>query len=280
MNNSVYPCITLKGKIAEAAEFYISAFEDAAIIQANFIVIQMQLFGQKLMLLNDGPSSLPNASVSFMVMCGSAAETEKYWFSLSDGGTVLMGLDSYPWSSKYGWIMDKYGVSWQLYTDDKKSAAQKVCPTLMFTGAGAGKAEEALHFYTSVFPHSAIGGILKYAEGEGDNTDFVKHAQFTLKDYTLMAMDSSANHGFSFNDAISLVVECEDQAEIDRYWEQLTTDGGREVACGWLTDKYDISWQIIPKILGELMKDRERMARVMGEVMKMKKLIIADMVNA
>lgn len=280
MNNSVYPCITLKGKVAEAAEFYTDVFKEAGVIQTSPFVIQMQLFGQKLMLLNDGPTSQPNASVSFMVMCDSAEDTEEFWFSLSDGGTVLMALDSYPWSPKYGWIMDKYGVSWQLYTNDADAATQKVCPTLMFTGAGAGKASEAVHFYTRVFPDSAIEGILKYAEGEGDNTDFVKHAQFTVKGYTLMAMDSSANHGFSFNDAISLVVECEDQAEIDRYWEQLTADGGQEVACGWLTDKYGISWQIIPKVLAELMKDKERIPRVMGEVMKMKKLIIEDMVNA
>lgn len=280
MNNSVYPCLTIKGKIAEAADFYIQAFGEGAISQTSSFVIQLQLSGQKLMLLNDGPQSTPNASVSFMVMSDTSEETERYWHKLTEGGQVFMALDSYPWSVKYGWVQDRYGVSWQLYTGEKGGTAQQFCPTLMFTGANAGKAAEAIDFYTQLYPQSAIQGILKYGEGEGDNIDYIKHAQFAVKGYTLMAMDSSADHGFAFNDAISLVVECENQAEIDNYWEQLGADGGHEVACGWITDKYGISWQIIPKVLGALMTDPQRAQRVMGALMKMKKLIIEDLENA
>src|SRR5262249_54038937 len=156
---------------------------------------------------------------------------------------------------------------------------QRISPTFMFTHEQAGKAEEAVHFYTELFPDSSINGILKYSEGE-DNTNFVKHAQFKIKDYVMMAMDSSADHGIGFVDAISLVVECDTQAEIDKYWNTLTANGGKEIACGWLVDKFGVSWQIVPAKLGEWLKDPEKFQRVMPLVMKMKKLIMADMENA
>ncbi|WGQ11334.1 VOC family protein [Pedobacter gandavensis] len=280
MKNFIYPCLTIRGKISEAAEFYTQTFGGSKTGVSNPYVIEIQMSGQKFLLLNEGPSSNPNPSISFMVMCESAEETEKYWNNLQDGGKIMMALDSYPWSPKYGWIQDKFGISWQLYTAAKQDSSQKFCPTLMFTGDKAGQAETALRFYTSIFPNSEIEGVLKYAEGEGDRTDFVKHAQFKLNGYVAMAMDSSAEHGFGFNDAISLVVECETQEEIDHYWNQLTAHGGSEVMCGWLTDKYGISWQIVPKIIGKLISDPERGQRVMQTVMGMKKLIIADLENA
>jgi predicted 3-demethylubiquinone-9 3-methyltransferase (glyoxalase superfamily) len=280
MNNSIYPCITIKNRISEASDFYRNTFEEAKILHTSQWVIQLELSGQKFMLLNEGPSSTPNPSISFMVMTRSAEETERYWNKLMEGGSALMALDTYPWSSKYGWLQDKYGVSWQLYTSDQNNIPQKICPTLMFTGANAGKATEAINYYTSIFPQSRIEGILNYSAEDGENTDFVKHAQFTIKDFVIMAMDSSLQHGFSFNDATSLVVECETQTEIDTYWDKLTSEGGQEVACGWLTDKYGISWQIIPKVLGKLMTDPQRAPRAMNALMQMKKLIIADLENA
>lgn len=280
MNNSIYPCLTLKGKIAAAAEFYIDAFGKAKIAQTSPFVLQLEVHGQKIMLLNDGPTALPTPAISFMVMTESAGETEQYWNKLIDGGTVLMALDSYPWSSKYGWVQDKFGVSWQIYTGTKEDSQQKICPTLMFTGKRLGKATEAIHFYNGLFPNSKLQGILNYSEADGQPTDLVKHAQFDINNYTLMAMDSPGEHNFDFNDAISLVVECADQEEIDRYWNELTANGGKEVACGWLVDRYGISWQIIPKNLGKLMTDPERGQRAMGALMQMKKLIIADLENA
>lgn len=280
MNNSIYPCLTLKGKVAEAADFYIDTFGEGKIAQTSPFVILIELSGQKFMLLNEGPSSLPNASTSFMVTSESEEETQQYWNKLVDGGKVFMALDSYDWSSKYGWVVDKFGISWQLYTSSRGRNPQKFCPAFMFTGANAGKALAAIHFYTGLFPQSKIEGILEYSEEDDDTTGFVKHAQFEINNFMTMAMDSSAAHGFAFNDAISLVVNCDSQAEIDQYWAQLTANGGHEVACGWLTDKYGISWQIVPNILGQLMMDPERGQRVMQALMKMKKLIIADLENA
>ncbi|PSK91164.1 VOC family protein [Taibaiella chishuiensis] len=280
MNNAIYPCLTLKGRIAEASAFYQDAFASARVLQTSPIVIQLEVHGQKLMLLNDGPTALPNPSISLMVVAATAEETEHSWNKLSEGAQVLMGLDSYPWSSKYGWLQDKYGVSWQLFTATEEDKTQKICPTMMFTGALAGKATEAVHYYTSVFPGSSVEGILHYSEGEGEPLDYVKHAQFDIDHYTMMAMDSGLDHKFGFNDAISMVVECDNQAQIDQYWDELTHNGGREVACGWLVDRYGVSWQIIPKALTTLLKDPERAQRVMPVLLKMKKLVIADLEQA
>ncbi|WP_158799195.1 VOC family protein [Pedobacter sp. L105] len=280
MNNSIYPCLVLKGKVAEAADFYLDVFGEGKVVHTSPFVILLALSGQNLMLLNDGPSSLPNPAISFMVISESPEETEAYWNKLIVKGKALMPLDSYDWSSKYGWVADQYGVSWQLYTGGRNSGNQKFCPTLMFTGTGAGKAAEAIQFYTSLFPQSTLEGIMKYAEEDGDITGFVKHGQFKINNFTIMAMDSSAAHGFSFNEAVSLVVNCDTQAEIDMYWEQLSANGGKEVACGWLTDRYGISWQVVPGELGKLLTDPEKGERAIQALMKMKKLVIADLENA
>ncbi|MBC8032689.1 MAG: VOC family protein [Chitinophagaceae bacterium] len=280
MNNKMYPCLLIKGKTAEAADLYIDIFGEGKIVQTSPYVVQIELSGQKLMLLNEGPSSSPNPSISFMVISEHEAETEQYWNKLAEGGKVMMPLGSYDWSSKYGWLQDKYGVSWQLYTGSRKDTPQKFSPNFMFTGARAGMAEDAIHFYTDLFPGSQIQGILKYGEGDGENIEHVKHAQFTVNGYTAMVMDSSENHDFNFNDAISLVVECDTQEEIDSYWNKLTANGGKEVACGWLIDKFGISWQIIPMQLAKLFEEPQRAQRVMGALMQMKKLVIADLENA
>jgi len=280
MNNFIYPCLIIKGKTAEAADFYMDTFGEGKIAQTAPYVIQIELSGQKLMLLNDGPPSIPNPAISFMVISETAEETERYWNKLITGGQVLMPLDSYGWSEKYGWVQDKFNISWQLFTGSRDENQQKFSPMLLFTGANAGRAGEALHFYTELFPESAIQSVMKYAEGEGDRTDLIKHARFSIDGFGAMAMDSSADHHFSFNDSISLVVECDNQDEIDNYWDQLTAGGGQELACGWLTDKYGVSWQIVPKIWSKLIKDPERGQRAMEALWKMKKLIIADLENA
>lgn len=280
MKNSIYPCLGIKGKIAEASAYYINTFGDGKVLTNTSMVILIELSGQKFMLLNDGPASSPNPSISFMVICETEAETEQYWNKLLAGSKVLMPIDSYDWSPKYGWIEDKYGVSWQLYTGSKADTPQKFCPTLMFTRGKAGQAKSAIQDFTQLFPDSNIQGIMNYGIGDGDSEELVKHAQFKIKDTILMAMDSSANHAFGFNDGISLVVECETQEEIDKYWNHLTANGGHEVACGWLTDPYGISWQIIPKDIVKWVTDPVKGQRAMNAMMKMKKLIIAEMENA
>ncbi|SHE53061.1 VOC family protein [Pedobacter caeni] len=280
MKNSIYPCLIIKGKIAEASDYYMQAFGEGTLVHSSSLVKLIDLSGQRFMLLNDGPTTSPTPAISFMVVSETAEETEKYWNKLIAEGKALMPLDSYDWSPKYGWVEDKFGVSWQLYTGSKADTPQKFSPTFMFTGANTGKTQAAIDLYTRLFPDSTIQGVMKYTKEEGENPDLIKHAQFKINDFTMMAMDSSYAHGFNFTDAISIVVACETQDEIDKYWSELTANGGKEVACGWLTDPYGISWQIVPANILKLVTDPERSQRVMNAVMKMKKLIIADLENA
>jgi predicted 3-demethylubiquinone-9 3-methyltransferase (glyoxalase superfamily) len=275
----IYPCLWFNNNAREAAEFYSSVFPESKIFGENPFVTILHNAGQKFMCLNGGTQFDFNASISFFVLYETEVELEKAWNILASGGSVMMPLDKYEWSPKYGWLQDRFGVNWQLYVGKMEDVGQKFTPSLMFCGEQNGNAEQAIHFYTSVFEESGINGILKYAQGENEVEGNVKHAQFNLGKYVFMAMDSSLPHQASFNEAISFVVECETQDEIDYFWN-LLTEGGSEGQCGWLKDKFGISWQIVPAILGTLMNDPSKSDRVVNAFMKMKKFDIEKLVNA
>lgn len=275
----IYPCLWFDGKAKEAAEYYCSVLDDTVITAENNVVVNFESAGQRFMCLNGGPEFKINPSISFYVICKSEEEIDRLWKSFLEGGSVLMPLDKYEWSRKYGWVSDRYGVNWQLSFGGIEELSQKISPVLMFTGNQNGRAEEALKFYISVFKNSKIKGIARYLKGENDVEGTIKHAQFILENKVFMTMDSSFSHQFSFNEAVSLVVECKTQKEIDYYWDRLT-EGGEEVQCGWLKDRFGISWQIFPTVLGQLMGDPSRAERVMAAVLKMKKLDIEKLINA
>jgi predicted 3-demethylubiquinone-9 3-methyltransferase (glyoxalase superfamily) len=279
MNNLIYPCLWFNGEAKEAAEFYCSVFNNSQITADTPIVVIFETAGQKFMCLNGGPGLKINPSISFFVICESEEEVNKVWGKLAGGGNVLMPLGKYEWSEKYGWVQDQLGVSWQIAWGKVEDVGQKFTPSLMFTGEHSGKAEQAIEFYTSVFKNSSVTGILKYTAEDHDTEGTVKHAQFSLGKNLLMAMDSSLPHNFNFNEALSLVVECHNQEEIDYYWSKLT-EGGSESMCGWLKDKFGVSWQIVPAILGKLMGDQKRAPRVMQKFRQMKKFNIKELENA
>ncbi|OPC55245.1 VOC family protein [Elizabethkingia bruuniana] len=278
MNNDIFPCLWCNGDAKESAEFYCQVFGGTITVDTP-VVINIDLFGQKVMLLNGGPQFEKNPSISFLINCASEEDVQHYWDKLSDGGTALMALDSYPWSKKYGWIKDKYGATWQLYFGEMQE--QRLVPTLMFMHQNNGKAMEAMEFYTNTFPDSKIEGILKYKDGgeNGENPENVQHAQFIINNYTLSCMDSSFDHKFDFNEGISLVMMTNDQKETDHLWNTLISGGGRESMCGWLKDQYGVSWQIVPKRLIELMNDTDpaKSQKVVQAMLKMQKIIIADL---
>jgi len=284
MNNNIFPCLWYDGDAKESAEFYCKIF-DGKITADTPVVLNVELFGQKLMLLNGGPHFEKNACVSFMVMCEAEDEVQKYWNQLEDGGIVLMALDSYPWSKKYGWIRDKFGVTWQLYLGEKKSE-QRIIPTLMFIHQNNGKALEAMELYTKIFPNSKIESVLKYGEGVNDENhevpENVQNAHFEIDGYSMFCMDNSYDHKFDFNEGISMVIMTENQEETDHLWSSLTADGGRESMCGWLKDKFGMSWQIVPKRLIELMgdSDQQKAQNVVQAMMKMQKIVIKDLEEA
>jgi predicted 3-demethylubiquinone-9 3-methyltransferase (glyoxalase superfamily) len=279
MNHQIYPCLWFDGNGREAAELYCSAFNDFVITSDNQLVVMSDFAGQRIMFLNGGPQYKINPSISFMVIFKSEEEVDKAWKILSVGGTVLMPLDKYAWSKKYGWVQDRFGVNWQLSFSEPEIAQQKITPALMFTGGQNGKAEEAIKFYTSLFDDSSVVMISRYTKTDNDTEGNINHAQFTLHKQLFMAMDSSMMHNFNFTEGISFVVECDSQKEIDFFWDSLTK-GGEESQCGWLKDKYGVSWQIIPSILNELMSDINKSERVINAFLKMKKFDIEKLMNA
>lgn len=284
MNNNIFPCLWYDGDAKESADFYCQVF-GGTITTDTPVVLNIELFGQKLMLLNGGPQFKKNASVSFMVLCETEEEVEKYWSPLSENGLVLMELGEYPWSKKYGWVRDRFGVTWQVYLGEKQGE-QKIIPTLMFIHKNNGKAMEAMELYTEVFPNSKIGNVLKYGDGVGNESheipENVQHAHFEIDDYSFFCMDNSYDHEFDFNEGISIVVMTDNQEQTDHLWDSLTKDGGRESMCGWLKDKFGMSWQIVPKKLIQLMNDphQEKAQKVVQAMMKMQKIVISDLEEA
>jgi predicted 3-demethylubiquinone-9 3-methyltransferase (glyoxalase superfamily) len=213
------------------------------------------------------------------VLLETEEELDLAWNKLIEGGSVLMPLGNYDWSRKYGWVQDRFGVNWQLSFGKMQDVGQQFTPTLMFTGEQQGNAGKAVQFYTSVFDNSSVVGILHYGKDDEDEEGTIKHAQFILDGTVFMAMDSSMSHDFKFNEAISFVVNCNTQQEIDYYWSKLS-EGGSEGQCGWLKDQFGVSWQVVPAILGELMNTPGKSERVMQAFMKMKKFDIEALQNA
>jgi len=150
----------------------------------------------------------------------------------------------------------------------------KISPHLWYSK----EAEEAAKFYASIFPDSRVDRVMTMpADSPGGPTGSVKLVDFTLFGQSFMAI--SAGPLDAFNHAVSFVVHCDDQAEVDRYWDALLQDGGKAEQCGWLKDKYGVSWQVVPNTLVELMTDpdREKAKRVTEAMLKMVKLDIAKL---
>lgn len=146
---------------------------------------------------------------------------------------------------------------------------QKIAPFLWFDG----KAEEAMNFYTSVFKNSKVGDVMRYGDAGPGPKGSVMAATFELEGQTFMALNGGPM--YSFSPAISFFVSCETQEEVDELWAKLSA-GGQTQQCGWLQDKYGVSWQIVPTVLGKMLQDRdpEKAKRVMQAMLKMIKLDI------
>ena len=271
---------------AEAANFYQGLFPNSKIKSSTKFdntpsgeveIINMDIAGESFMLMSAGPLFKFNPSISFFVCCQTVEEVDELWKGLSTGGKVLMELQEYPFSRRYGWVQDKFGLSWQLMFMNNQPFEQKIIPLLAFTGELAGKTEEAINFYSRVFHNSKINYISRYGKGmEPDKENSINHVGFILEGQQFAAMDSAREHNFKFNEAISFVVNCKDQEEIDYYWEKLSADPKAE-QCGWLKDRYGVSWQIVPDKMQEMMSsgDQQKIARVVQAFMKMKKFNIA-----
>lgn len=284
----IIPHLWFDKEAKEAAEFYVSLFGGSKIKNSTTLhntpsgdadIVTIGLAGQEFMLISAGPYFKFTPAVSFLVACETEEETDALWEKLSAGGSALMELGAYPFSKRYGWTQDRYGLSWQVMFMGGREIKQKITPTLMFVGDVCGKAEEAIGFYASVFRDAEVGDILRYGPGEEpDKEGTVRHAAFRLLDWEFAAMDSAYEHGFTFNEAVSFIVRCDTQQEIDYYWEKLSAVPEAE-QCGWLKDRYGLSWQIVPAAMDRMMgdKDGEKVARVTEAFLKMKKFDIEEL---
>ncbi len=291
MQQKITPHLWFDKQAREAVDFYISVFPNSKIKGSAVIhdtpsgtvdILTVELAGHEFICMNAGPLFTFNPSISFRIDCETKEEAEAFWGKLSVGAMVLMELGTYPFSEKYGWLQDRYGVSWQImYVGDRK-IKQKITPMLMFIGNQAGRAEEAIKLYTSVFHNSAMGQSMRYGKNEEpDKEGTLKFAAFTLEGQEFAAMDSAHPHKFAFNEAISLLVHCDSQQEIDYFSEKLSADPKAE-QCGWIKDKFGLSWQIHPTLVGKMLedKDEKKVARVTQAFLKMKKFNIEEVKKA
>jgi predicted 3-demethylubiquinone-9 3-methyltransferase (glyoxalase superfamily) len=279
MADKIYPCLWFDGKAKEAADFYCTVFKNSEITVNTPMVVNFNLNGKKIMALNGGPMFKINPSISLFALFETIEETNEAFAKLLEGGKVLMPIDKYFWSERYGWVQDKYGMTWQVSVVNQAGDPPTITPSLLFTGSQFGKAEEAIKFYASVFKNSGTNMMMHYPEGDA-NAGKVMYAEFKLNGYTLIAMDGPGEHNYTFNEGVSFVVSCDTQEEIDFFWDNLTANGGAESMCGWVKDPYGVSWQIVPSVIGKLMTDPEKGGRAMQELMKMKKIVIEKLVNA
>ncbi len=287
-NGTIVPCLWFDDQAERAADFYTRTFPQGRITavshypassdnpsgkpHGSVLTVEFEIVGQRFTALNGGPQFELNPSISFFVQL-AADQVDGMFSALSQGGEVLMPLDAYPWSERYGWVRDRFGVSWQVMAQRVEGAT--IVPCLMFSDAQHGRAEAAMQTYTRIFPGGRVVSISRYAAGEGP-VGTVKHARFHLAGHEFAVTDSHVVHGFAFNEAISLQVMCDGQAEVDRYWSALS-EGGEQGPCGWLKDRYGLSWQVVPARIAEWMASSDVAARdrAFAAVMRMRKLDIA-----
>ena len=291
----IVPNLWFNHNAEEAITFYTSVFPEARIVNTmryptevpdfqkemagQVLGIEFELCGQPFAAINAGPEFSFTPATSFFVGFDPSQDPQarehldELWASLADGGQVLMPLQAYDFSPHYGWVQDRYGLSWQLMLGDPEGDWRPmIVPCLLFGHTVQNRAGEALEFYASVFPDSRIGLLVHYPEATGPAAaGSVMYGDVRLSDTWIAAMDSAVPQEFTFNEAVSFSVACVDQAEIDRYWEQLSHVPEAE-QCGWCKDQFGVSWQIVPADMGELM------ARpgAYDHMMVMKKLVIDE----
>ncbi len=294
----IIPHLWFDKEAKEAAAFYTSVFPNSKITSTRVLhntpsgdcdVVSFDVMGYSLMSISAGPYFKLNPSISFMVNFDPAtdpdarANLDAIWNKLADGGKALMPLDTYPFSEHYGWVQDKYGVSWQLIlTKPEGEVRPPIIPSMMFVGNNVGKAEEATDFYLSVFKDTKRGTIARYGAGmEPDKEGTVMFTDFKLQGQWFAAMDSAHKHDFSFNEALSFLVNCDTQEEIDYFWEKLSAVPEAQ-QCGWLKDAYGVSWQISSMRMEEMMRTgtQEQIDRVTEAFLPMKKIDIATLEKA
>lgn len=291
----ITPNLWFNGNAAQGAQFYADAFPDSRVLATTHypteglpdfqrdmagevLTVDVDLAGLRITCINAGPEFPITPAISLLVNFDPArhddarGSLEEVWSVLSQDAQILMPLDAYPFSPLYGWLQDRYGMSWQLMlTDPAGELRPFIVPNLLFGGQAQNRAEEARAFYTSLFPDARNGVLIPYTEQSGPaHPGAVMFCDFALADQWFAAMDSATEQDFSFTEGVSFVVECADQAEIDHFWAALSTVPEAE-QCGWCKDRFGVSWQIVPDNMGDLMQRPQ----AYQNLMEMKKIEIA-----
>lgn len=295
ITQKITPHLWFDQEAVEAAKFYTDIFPQSKITDVttlqntpsgNCYVVSFELSGYPFMAISAGPLFKFNQSISFFVNFdpfkdkNAQENLDQLWDRFSEGGQPLMPLGSYPFSERYGWITDKFGLSWQLILSNPSGEERPfIIPSLMFTESLYGKAEEAINFYLKIFKNSKRGITARYSQGQDpDQENMIMFADFMIENQWFAVMESARVHDCSFNEAISFVVNCDEQKEIDAYWSKLSAAPAAE-QCGWLKDKFGLSWQIVPTLMKKLMKEKDpqKLKRVTEAFLKMKKFDLAKL---
>lgn len=289
MSQKIIPNLWFDGA-KEAVEFYLPLFPNSRITQIDYypnsaeegladfqldlagkeLSIAFELDGFSFVAINAAPEFLFNPSLSLLINFDPSRDAnaeqnlDTLWDALLEGGEVLMPLEAYPFSKRYGWVKDKYGLTWQLMlTDPEGWPRPSIIPSFLFGEKAQNRAEEAGKFYASIFKDGKVGEVVRYGEKTGPaEPESLMFSEFTLAGQWFTANDSATDQSTSFNEAFSLQINCKDQAEIDYFWEKLSHVPEAEV-CGWCKDQFGVSWQIVPENTPELMKKPGAYAKMM-----------------
>lgn len=290
-NHKITPYLWFDNQAEEAVNFYTSIFDNARINgvtrhgeagpgpEGTVMLFNFELEGRPFIALNGGPQFNFTPAISFIVIYENREAVDRLWEQMVDGGNTILPIEEYPFNERYGWIEDRFGVSWQIMVNAEPG--QTITPSLLFAGEKFGKVEEAINYYTSLFDNAEILSIERYGPGQPQPEGAVAFSSFLLNGVVFHAMESGLEHDFDFTPAISFIIHCDSQDEVDHYWESLA-DGGREDRCGWVQDRYGVSWQVVPDLLPRLLQDKdpERAQRVMQAMLQMGKIEIAGLQQA
>ena len=282
MDQLITPAICCDGNADEAARFYADVFREGSVVeQAPGYVATVSIHGFRLSLISGGDQDAPNPSISCILnfdplLFGGEDQARTYldelYERLSAGG-ALMELGEYPFSPRYAWVRDRFGMTWQLMlTDPAGEPRPFILPSFMFGGTNHANAEEATEDWIALFDDARRGALYRYEEGGPMEAGTVMFTDFTLRGTWMAAMDSGASQDLTFTPGVSLIVSCRDQEEIDRYWAGLSAVPEAE-RCGWCVDRWGVSWQVVPRNIAKLMAD----AATREKILHMRKIDLAGL---
>lgn len=284
----IIPHLWFDTQALEAANFYVSLLEDSSIDGVTVIkdtpsgdcdFVYFTLGGQRFSAISAGPHFTLNPSISLTVSFDDENQLYGLWQRLGDGGKILMPLDTYPFCSLYGWIQDRFGLSWQLMLVHSGDITHKITYSLLFSHQHNGLSEVAARYYIDVFNNGKINMLQYYQLNEVEAQQAkIKYLNFTIEGQLFSAMDNAFKAEFDFNEAFSFMILCKNQEEIDYYWEKLS-HVLEEEQCGWCKDRFGISWQIVASNWDEVLFSgtEEEKGRVTAAFLEMKKFDIAQL---